>query len=142
MNIYIVIFILGLVGVGETIYLSKSKIKSQKLVCPIEGGDCGKVLESKYNRTLGIPNEFLGLFFYIFVSLVSAVLVFGNVSAEAVKWIKLIVKASIFISALFSLFLTYLQWRVIKSWCFWCLMSAFTVLLMLISVIIGMIKYD
>jgi uncharacterized membrane protein len=137
MNIYILIFILGIIGVGETFYLAKSKIQSKKPVCPIEGGNCEKVLESKYNRTLGIPNEFLGLSFYVFISLVSGFLVFGNVSAEAAQWIKWIIEASIFASSLFSLFLTYLQWRGIKSWCFWCLMSAFTVLLMLVSIIIG-----
>ena len=29
-----------------------------------------------------------------------------------------------------SAFLTYVQWHIVKAWCFWCLMSAGTVVLM------------
>jgi uncharacterized membrane protein len=136
MTLYALIFTLAAIGISETAYLIKSKIKSEAPICPINE-DCGKVLESKYSRTLGIPNEFLGLLFYVFVSLSAGILVADAISGETARWLGLIVKILIAAGSLFSLFLTYLQWRVIKSWCFWCLMSAFTVWLMLAIIIIG-----
>ena len=33
-------------------------------------------------------------------------------------------------ATLMSAIFTYLQWRVIKAWCFWCLLSASTVVLL------------
>jgi uncharacterized membrane protein len=133
MTLYALIFTLAAIGISETSYLIKSKIKSEIPVCPINE-DCGKVLESKYNKIFLIPNEFLGLLFYVFISLSAGVLVVGAVSGETAQWLGLIVKILIAGGSLFSLFLTYLQWRVIKSWCFWCLMSAFTVWLMFVII--------
>ena len=85
------------------------------------------VLTSKYNKIFVIPNDILGLLFYITASFTAAFLVIG---VEPLSFWNFIFKFSVAIGSLLSLFFIYLQWRVIKAWCFWCLMSAFTIFLM------------
>jgi len=63
---YFLIFILALIGIVETIYLIHQRKKQAKLVCLL-GKNCHIVLESKYNKILGIHNDIAGLFF-IFLS--------------------------------------------------------------------------
>lgn len=117
------IFTLSALGISETVYLIKKRLLSEKPICPI-GENCLVVLRSKYNKTFFIQNDVLGFLFYIACSLISAFLVIGVPSFEV--WTFLI-KIMIFAGSLMSLFFTYLQFKVIKAWCFWCLMSAFTI---------------
>ncbi|MBI2049924.1 MAG: hypothetical protein HYT35_00500 [Candidatus Staskawiczbacteria bacterium] len=130
MTSYALLFTLSAIGVSETVYLIKKRIALEKPVCPI-GDDCTLVLESKYNRIFIVPNDVLGLLFYIAASFISAFLVIG---VEPLAFWDFIFKSSVAFGGLLSLALTYLQWRVIRAWCFWCLMSAFTIWLMVIII--------
>lgn len=120
------IFTLSALGISETVYLIKKRALLQKPVCPI-GEDCLKVLESKYNKIFIVPNEAVGLLFYIVCSLIAAFLV---IEVQPLPLWNIIIKVLVASGSLFSVFLTYLQFKVIKAWCFWCLMSAFTIWLM------------
>ena len=120
------IFTLSALGISETVYLIKKRLRSEKPVCLI-GEDCLTVLNSKYSKMFGIPNDVLGLLFYIACSFIAAFLVIGV--APLTPWI-LIIKIFVGLGSLLSILFVYLQYKVIKAWCFWCLMSAFTVFLM------------
>jgi uncharacterized membrane protein len=124
---------LQLIGISETVYLIRKRIASERPVCPI-GGGCALVLTSKYNKIFIVPNDILGLLFYIAASFISAFLVIGV--GPLVFW-DLILKLSVAFGTILSLFFTYLQWHVIRAWCFWCLMSAFTIWLMGTIIVIG-----
>ena len=126
MTSHALLFTIAAIGVSETAYLIKTRVRFEKPVCPI-GGGCITVLTSKYSRLFFVPNDVWGLLFYIVSSLIAAFLVIG---VEPMAFWYMILKTAIASGALFSVFLTYLQWRVIKAWCFWCLMSACTVWLM------------
>lgn len=126
MTAFALLFTLSAVGISETVYLIRKRLASEKPVCPV-GENCALVLASKYGKLFVVPNDVLGLLFYVAVSFMSAFLVIG---VEPLFLWSFILKISVVLGALLSLFLTYLQWRVIKAWCFWCLMSAFTVWLM------------
>lgn len=126
------IFTLAIIGIAETAYLIRKKLAKSAPVCII-GQECNKVLESKYNKFLGIPNEVLGLFFYVAVSLLAAFLVIGM---GPILWWKRLAEILIFSAAVMSLGLVYIQWRIIKAWCSWCLISAITVFLMAIIILI------
>ena len=126
MSSYALLFTLAAIGISETVYLIRKRIASEKPFCPI-GGGCSLVLTSKYNKIFFIPNDILGLLFYIMASFIAAFLVIG---VEPLAFWSFIIKASIAFGAVLSLFFIYLQWRKIKAWCFWCLMSAFTIFLM------------
>jgi uncharacterized membrane protein len=127
------IFILSSIGISETVYLIRSRKKKEEPICPLNG-DCAAVLESKYNKIFLIPNDILGLMFYIAVSLLSSFVVIG---LPPIHWWVFIIKLSVIIGSLFSLFLTYLQLYIIRSWCSWCLLSAFTIWLMEVIIIIS-----
>lgn len=126
MNLVSLFFTMAAIGIAETAYLIRERYASRKPICPI-GGGCSQVLESRYNKTLGIYNDLLGLAFYATMSAVAALLLLEagistllNQAAAVSTGIALLMSARFF----------YLQWRVIHAWCFWCLLSALTILLM------------
>jgi uncharacterized membrane protein len=133
MTSYALLFTLAAIGISETVYLIRKRIASETPVCPI-GGGCVQVLTSKYNKTFFIHNDVLGLLFYAMASFISGFLVVG---VGPLAFWDIIFKLSVAFAALSSLFFTYLQWRVIKAWCFWCLMSACTIFLMGIIILVS-----
>lgn len=120
------LFTLAAIGVSETVYLIRKRIAAEKPVCPI-GGGCAAVLTSRYSKIFLIPNDVLGLLNYLAISLIAA---FSVIGAGPILFWNSALKILIAAASLMSLFLTYLQWRVIRAWCFWCLMSAATIWLM------------
>ncbi|MEW5805166.1 MAG: vitamin K epoxide reductase family protein [Patescibacteria group bacterium] len=125
------IFTLSAIGISETAYLIKKRKALEQPICVL-GENCATVLESRYNRLLLIHNDVLGFLFYLAVSLVAGFLV---IEMKPIWFWGLILKAMIVSGSLMSVIFTYLQAKVIKSWCFWCLMSAFTIWLMLVIII-------
>ncbi len=117
------LFTLAAVGIAETAYLIRKRIESEKPVCPI-GGGCEIVLGSRYNKIFGVHNDILGFLFYMATAVLTGFLVIG---VEPLVWWNTIVLAMVAGAAAMSLALIYLQWQVIKAWCFWCLMSAATI---------------
>ena len=123
-----ILFTLSAIGIAETAYLIKKRRLSQAPVCPI-GEDCAVVLSSKYNSIFGlIHNDIAGLGAYIVIAVIAAMLVNGVGPLVALEQTLRVLVAG---GAAFSLVLLYLQWRVIRAWCFWCVMSAFTLFGML-----------
>lgn len=133
MTAFALLFTLSAIGISETVYLIRKRIASERPVCLI-GEDCTRVLTSKYNKLFIIPNDVLGLLFYITASFISSFLVIG---IEPLAFWSVVFKLSVAGGALLSLFFTYLQWGVIRAWCFWCLMSACTIWLMGIIIIVS-----
>ena len=133
MTSFALLFTLSAIGISEMVYLVRTRISAQKPICPI-GGDCHVVLTSKWSRIFIVPNDILGLLNYIGIAFLSAFLVigFGPVSL----WF-FILKVIITLTSLLSLFFVYLQWKVIKAWCFWCVMSACTFWLMGIIILVN-----
>lgn len=132
MTPHALLFTLSALGISQTFYLIRKRRGKKIPVCPI-GTGCSVVLESKYNKLFGvIHNDILGFLFYLALSFLTAFLVIGIGPLEL--W-DLVIKILIFMGGVLSLILIYLQWRVIKAWCFWCLMAAFTVLTMEIIVL-------
>jgi uncharacterized membrane protein len=121
------LFTLAAIGISETVYLIEKRIaQDHSLVCPI-GTGCETVLSSKYNKIIFIPNDVLGLLAYVVISVIAAFLVIG---VSPVAFWTLALKILVGVASFVSLIFFYLQWRVIHAWCFWCLMSAFTIWLM------------
>lgn len=127
------LFTLSAIGISETTYLIRKRIASEQPICPI-GGGCTTVLTSKYSRIFIIPNDILGLLAYVTISFLAAFLVIGVGPIDL--W-GLALALMVGMATLMSFFLTYLQWRVIKAWCFWCLMSAFTIWLMGVIILVS-----
>ena len=133
MTSFALLFTLGAIGISETVYLIRKRITSEKPICPI-GNNCELVLKSKYNKIFFIPNDVLGLLTYIFISTIAAFLV---IEIQPMFLWEIIIKILVGIASIMSFIFTYLQWRIIRAWCFWCLMSAFTIWLMAIIILVS-----
>lgn len=128
MTPHALLFTVAAIGISEMVYLIRKRIALEKPICPL-GEECTTVLNSKYNKLFGIHNDILGFLFYVAISLITAFLVVG---VQPVAWWDLLAKVLITGGVLFSLFLLFLQWRVIKAWCFWCVLSSITIFVMAI----------
>lgn len=137
MTAYAILFTMAAIGIAETNYLIRKRRAKQRPVCPV-GGGCSTVLESKYNALFGIHNDVLGLVFYLATAILTAFIVVG-IGPQAVlnSIIAVLVAGALIMSAIF----TYLQGVVIKSWCFWCVGSAITVLIMATTIAVSGFSY-
>ena len=112
--------VLSLSGLIDASYLAYTHRSKKMLVCPI-GSDCDAVVESRWGTTLGIRNELLGVVFYLGMLLL-------GISFAAfpgyIEFARMLVRAGAAIGLGFSLFLTYIQVRVIRQYCMYCLLSA------------------
>lgn len=133
MSAFALLFTLSALGISETVYLIRKRVASEKPFCPLNES-CTVVLTSKYSKMFSIPNDILGLLFYVAISFTTVFLVLG---VEPIIWWDKIAKVLIAGGTLLSIYFIYLQRRVIKAWCFWCLMSAFTIFAMALIVLIS-----
>ena len=136
MTPHALLFTLAAIGISETAYLIKKRRKLEQPFCPL-GENCAQVLGSRYNKIFFVHNDILGLAFYIAISFITALLV---LETQPPSFWEPIAKISILGGTVFSVFLTYLQWKVIKSWCTWCLISALTVFLMTLIILTATLK--
>lgn len=130
------LFTLAAIGISETSYLIKKRRLSERPVCPI-GTGCEEVLQSKYNTLFGVHNDILGFIFYVAMAFITSLLVIENGPIE------ILLKGAyilLFGATFMSLYFTYLQWKVIHAWCFWCLMSAVTIVLMDIFLLLSFLS--
>lgn len=132
MTSHALFFTLSAIGISETAYLVRQRIANKKPVCFLTK-DCHKVLESKYKKLFGIHNDLVGLLFYVILAFLASFLV---IEMRPLFLWHLLAQVMILGGTIMSIFFIYLQSRVIRAWCFWCLMSATTIFLMAIILII------
>ncbi len=123
------LIVLAILGIFDSGYILKKRVKKQPLTCPIDGS-CEKVVESKWNAIFFIKNDILGLIYYILVLLLVLYLFF--ISEKLLFLTKILSGASL----LFSLFLVFIQAKIIKEYCFYCLISALINLLIFVNVFV------
>jgi len=88
MNYISVIYVLGAIGVLNTIYLSYHTITKRPVWClffPEEW--CRKVQQSPYSRTLGVPNSFAGFGIYAAILILTFMHAAGSVSFTPIAWV-------------------------------------------------------
>ncbi|MFZ2303809.1 MAG: vitamin K epoxide reductase family protein [Minisyncoccia bacterium] len=128
MDVHLIIFVLALVGVAESLYLNHERRRKRHPVCVI-GHDCGKVWDSPRSKTFGVSNEIFGIIFYATVAVVEWSIFSGSASQSMIIGEYIILTGGTVMSAYFI----YLQWRIIRAWCFWCTFSAIIVWTMVVS---------
>ena len=128
------LIVLALLGIIDSSYLTWTHFRKKPLVCPIAG--CEAVVESKWSRIFFVRNEILGLMYYAAVLVASILLFQGLNTIGTALNIKTILITMSSISLLFSAFLVYVQARIIRSYCFYCLISAFINLLIFLNMLL------
>ncbi len=121
------------VGIGETLYLIKKRLAVEPPICVI-GYECRKVLESEYSSIFGIHNDVLGIVFYIAVAILGILLALG---INPLNIFDIMLEIIIVSGSIASAALLYIQWRVIRAWCSWCIISAATIFTMLAVIVLG-----
>jgi len=116
----LLLFILVLVGIFDTSYLTYQHYFESVVICSTGFfGNCGTVLTSEYSVIFGIPLTLLGLLHYLWM---------GSLLLMAYFLGSVIYKRFVFIQSalglVVSIYLTYLQFFVIKALCQYCLFSA------------------
>lgn len=131
------IFILGLCGfwVARHIFQHK-KPENEPLVCPMNF-DCEAVVHSHFSKFFGIPLEVFGMLYYGFTAFSYFLLVFEPFLVPPVM-VGILILLSLSAS-LFSLYLIGVQIFAIKKGCFWCFISAFISIAILI---LTLLAYD
>ena len=125
---FIVLAAVGLMDAGYLAY--QHYFKKTPLVCPI-GDDCHTVVESRWGNIFGVRNEALGVLYYFTVLIGGVALAAAPTTYHANLGMLLVFETGI--GVLFSLFLTGVQAFSIKSYCFYCLMSALIALLLFLN---------
>lgn len=123
--------VLGVVGIAVAVYLTYIESTGAAAVCgPV--GHCNVVQASPYARIFGIPVGLLGVMNYI------AVIVFWlgarAKAGQIAVWSAVLMLALTLFGVLFSIYLTYVELRLIFAVCIYCMTSALiTTILMLIA---------
>lgn len=134
---YLLLLILSLIGVADAGYLTLehyAKLTPPCFVNPIFA-DCGKVLTSQYAVFFQIPLSLWGVFYYV---IIMATTTLALISAKK-RWIhSLSFFSTIGLSV--SLYLVYLQIFILKAFCFYCMISAISSLLIFIIVYFLILK--
>lgn len=126
----IIAFIAALVGILISSYIFIKKYRHQALACPRDN-PCDTVLHSKFSKTLGVPNEILGLGYFIFVGII----IFSIANGVATPWVLYVLFFLLVLGGLFSFYLLGLQAFVIRSWCAWCLGITGANIVMIVSLL-------
>lgn len=114
-----VIFILALVGVLDTLYLTKGAFSKDGVVCLIDEG-CDIVTTSVYSTWGGFPVVLVGLAFYLFVAVLSALIYYKKIPKSAILYLRAVTPIALGV----SLWFTYVQIFVLEAICEYCILSA------------------
>lgn len=126
--IFIVLSVLGIVNAAYLAYKHYAG-RGGPLVCPLNH-DCSVVTESRWSSYFGVRNELLGLAFYLIVFALAISTVAAPALYDSITPLLIFTTGA---GLFFSLFLTALQTFVIRSYCFYCLLSALTTLLLFMN---------
>ena len=119
--------IFSAIGLIDTIYLSYHAFFKTDVACwffPVEW--CRRVQYSKYSKTFGIPNPYLGLLMY--ASILSLLYIFPSPA-----WL---VKVIVVFGFAFSMYFTFIQAFVLRAFCTWCVVSAINFSVMFVAILI------
>jgi uncharacterized membrane protein len=112
----------SILGLGISGYIFQSKQKKTKLICPRESS-CDHVVHSVYSNTFGVHNEILGLVYYLFQIVFWLCFTFSPNTLNTASYFVMLIAT--IVGAMFSIYLVGIQAFIIRSWCLWCLGSAF-----------------
>ena len=126
MTTSLILILLSVLGTLDAAYLSYAHL--------LDSGGCGtgsrcdEVMASPYSSLGGVPLSVFGLGLYVAILIASWRSLHGNLRAESMRWVSLFA----LVGNLPTLFLLYLQAFVIGAWCPFCILSAATILSILV----------
>ncbi len=127
------------IGLIDALYLTWMKLTNNPRMC-IQGlGDCFSVNTSKYSEIAGIPVAILGAIAYLCLFLLLA---YEDQNDFLKSNSSLFIFGITLAGTLFSAYLTYIEFFVLRQICPFCLVSATIMSILLVISIIRLIKYQ
>jgi uncharacterized membrane protein len=120
----VAVAVLALAGLAIAGYLTWARYAHESVACPIGGGGCETVQESRYAELAGIPVALLGLLLYLTV--LGLVAWDSPAARQAVAALALAGTA-------FAAYLVVIQVAVIDTVCAWCIANDFVICLAAIA---------
>ncbi|OGF64470.1 hypothetical protein A2661_02930 [Candidatus Giovannonibacteria bacterium RIFCSPHIGHO2_01_FULL_45_24] len=122
----LIFLLISFVGFADAVYLTATHYTGANVACGVLEG-CDKVLASAYSVFAGLPVALLGVIYYLL--LITLLLCYFATKQKGFLW-----AAAAFtpVGFLASAWFLYLQIFVIKTLCFYCLISAISSTLLLI----------
>ncbi len=128
MSLTSILYIFGIIGALDTLYLIYHKIRGTDVACPFFPKEwCLKVQHSPQSKTFGIPNSFAGFGMYTAILILTWLYAGGAVAFWPIQ-------AIVTFGFLFSMYFTYVQAFVLKAFCTWCVVSAINFTIMFLTV--------
>ena len=110
------LLIFAVIGILITIYLMHSRLTKKKVMC--KNNTCQVVLKSKYNKMFGFHNDILGILYYATI-----IIEYFLLTALMTNMI-IYFKAISTMALIGSIYLVYIQARVLKNYCIYCITTA------------------
>ena len=131
-NIFTIIIILAIVGIGLSAYLLNLHYSKLSSPCDLsEGFSCSLVNRSEYSQIFGIPVALLGLIGYFLIGSMSWLLKSEKKFLPKVINVRNLFGFSI-LALLISLYLTYAEIFLIKAICILCVISQINIIVITI----------
>ncbi len=112
---------LAVIGAGLSAYLVYENLQGQSGVCAVVHG-CQEVQQSRYGKIAGVPVSIPGVIGYSLIGLFAAGYLW-NFRGLRQQIVSLAFLTALF-GFLFSMYLTYVEARVLEAWCIYCIVSA------------------
>lgn len=122
-----IIFTLTILGLGISAFLTYEYLQPTPIVCPLTGNGCELVRKSEYSSFFGISIPYLGVLYY-FITAVLSIYLTQNYKKNIDQLRFTITTLAVF----FGVYLTYIEAFKIQAFCFWCISSFITSLVILI----------
>lgn len=117
----LLVAVCALVGLGDSLYLTVQHLSGASVRCTVING-CSEVLSSSYSTIGGVPLALVGAVAYFAAFSLATLAMFDRAQTIYVK----LLRALAVLMCLTSLLLVLLQAFVIRHFCEFCLLSAFT----------------
>ena len=126
------IVVLSAVGIAVSGYLLRMHYHPElESYCTINSFlDCGEVNQSEYAEILGIPVALVGLVGYIAILILALLRMFGFTKILGLE-VTSVLFLAIIVGAVFSTYLTFIEFIVIQKVCIFCLTAWIVILLVL-----------
>lgn len=128
-EIVILLIIFEILGIFDSGYLILKRISKKPLTCLINN-NCEKVLTSKWNKLFFIRNDLLGLIYY------TLMIIFGLYFIFVSDSFLVLAKIISGLALLTSIFLIFIQFKILKQYCFYCLISSLINLFIFLIILI------
>ena len=106
---------LGIAGTLISAYVWYKQVTRGPVLCI--GSGCAHVIRSRYGRLLGIPNGALGTLYFLAIALTPLLDIW-------LQGVRLAMSFASAVALVLYIYLTYLQFFVLRALCSWCLTSA------------------